>query len=87
MLRFGQIHAGLETRGVDLLTPDFEMLVQAFHLPVTTMTGFGQLFADALAAGITSRTPNVIVVKAKMTPPQTTSVRWVPAVERKGKGA
>jgi thiamine pyrophosphate-dependent acetolactate synthase large subunit-like protein len=83
MLRFGQIHAGLETRGVDLLTPDFDMMVRAFGLPVTTMVGFGQPFADALAAGIASAKPNVIVVKAKMMPPPTTSVRWVPAVERK----
>ncbi len=83
MLRFGQIHAGLETRGVDLLTPEFDMMVRAFGLPVTTMVGFGLPFADALAAGIASATPNVIVVKAKMMPPPTTSVRWVPAVERK----
>ena len=83
MLRFGQIHAGLETRGVDLLTPDFDMMVRAFGLPVTTMVGFGLPFADALAAGIASAKPNVIVVKAKMMPPPTTSVRWVPAVERK----
>jgi thiamine pyrophosphate-dependent acetolactate synthase large subunit-like protein len=83
MLRFGQIHAGLETRGVDLLTPDFDMMVRAFGLPVTTMVGFGQSFADALAAGIASAKPNVIVVKAKMMPPPTTSVRWVPAAERR----
>jgi thiamine pyrophosphate-dependent acetolactate synthase large subunit-like protein len=82
MLRFGQIHAGLETRGVDLLTPDFDMMVRAFGLPVTTMVGFGPSFADALAAGIASAKPNIIVVKAKMMPPPTTSVRWVPAVER-----
>ena len=83
MLRFGQIHAGLETRGVDLLTPDFDMMVRAFGLPVTTLVGFGQPFANALASGIASAKPNVIVVKAKMMPPPTTSVRWVPAVERK----
>jgi hypothetical protein len=59
------------------------MMVRAFGLPVTTMVGFGQPFADALAAGIASAKPNVIVVKATMMPPPTTSVRWVPAVDRK----
>jgi thiamine pyrophosphate-dependent acetolactate synthase large subunit-like protein len=83
MLRYGQIHAGLETRGVDLLTPDFDMMVRAFGLPVTTMVGFGQPFADALTAGIASGGPNVVVVKAKLLPPPTTSVRWVSSVDQR----
>jgi thiamine pyrophosphate-dependent acetolactate synthase large subunit-like protein len=82
MLRYGQIHAGLETRGVDLLTPNFPMLVGSFGLPVVAVDGFGPAFRAALAAGVTSGKPNVVVVSAQLMPPPTTSVRWVPAAVR-----
>jgi thiamine pyrophosphate-dependent acetolactate synthase large subunit-like protein len=82
MLRYGQIHAGLETRGVDLLTPNFPMLVGSFGIPVVAVDGFGLEFRTALTTGVASGKPNVVVVSARLMPPPTTSVRWVPAVVR-----
>ena len=76
MLRYDQVHAGLATRGVDLATPDFGALVRSFGVPAEAVDGFGDAFADRLAALVARPGPNALVVRAALTPPPTTSVRW-----------
>lgn len=76
MLRFDQVHNGLERRGVDLVTPDFADLARSFGIPATAVAGFGDDFAAALCDGLACGGPNLIVVAAEMKPPPTTSPRW-----------
>jgi acetolactate synthase-1/2/3 large subunit len=76
MLRFDQIHAGDETFGVDLLTPDFAVLAQAFGIPAQVVEGVGDELAECLAQALQAPGPNLIVVKAGLRPPPTTSPRW-----------
>jgi acetolactate synthase-1/2/3 large subunit len=76
MLRFDQVHAGDEPFGVDLARPDFAALAAAFGVPATTVDGFGADFEGALGTAIRSGKAAMIVVKAGLTPPPTTSPRW-----------
>jgi len=76
MLRFDQRHAGDEPFGVDLVRPDFERLAAAFGIPAVTVDGFGGEFEAELAAAVAARAPAVIVVRAHLKPPPTTSPRW-----------
>jgi len=76
MLRFDQAQAGEEPFGVDLVGPDFEVLARAFGVPATSTDGFGEPFAAALAASLSAREPRMIVVRAALRPPVTTSPRW-----------
>ncbi len=76
MLRFDQELAGDEPFGVDLLGPDFEALGRAFGIASSTVHGFGAEFECMLAAAVTTPTPSLIVVKARLKPPPTTSPRW-----------
>lgn len=76
MLRFDQTHVGDEHRGVDLARPDFAVLASAFGIPAVTLDAvderLGAALNDALAAG----EPRMVVLRAAMTPPRTTSPRW-----------
>jgi acetolactate synthase-1/2/3 large subunit len=76
MLRFDQLLAGEEPFGVDLLTPDFGMLASSFGLPSTRVDGFGPEFEQALRGAVVSGEPRMIVVRASLKPPPTTSPRW-----------
>ena len=76
MLRFDQDSAGRERHGVDLHTPDFEALAKSFHLRAQTVDGLGDAFAAALAEHIADPAPSVLVAKAALEPPPTTSPRW-----------
>jgi len=76
MLRFDQILAGEEPFGVDLVGPDFVALAASFGLPARTVSGFGPEFEQALRASMATAEPNMIVVKAALKPPPTTSPRW-----------
>jgi acetolactate synthase-1/2/3 large subunit len=76
MLRFDQLHAGDEPFGVDLARPDFAALATSFGVPATTVDGFGAGFEGALARSVATAGPQMIVVKAKLIPPPTTSPRW-----------
>jgi acetolactate synthase-1/2/3 large subunit len=76
MLRFDQQRAGDEPFGVDLQTPDFEGLGASFGVAVTRVDGFGASFEQALRRSVTTPTPELIVVKAALKPPPTTSPRW-----------
>jgi thiamine pyrophosphate-dependent acetolactate synthase large subunit-like protein len=76
MLRFDQARAGDEPFGVDLGGPDFAALAASFGVPATTVDGFGQEFENRLGRAVGSPGPEMIVVKAALKPPPTTSPRW-----------
>jgi acetolactate synthase-1/2/3 large subunit len=63
MLRFDQVQAGVPTRGVDLVTPDFVALAAAFGVPAEAVDGFGD-------------GPSLVAVRAALIPPPSTSPRW-----------
>lgn len=74
MLRYGR---GDDNRfGTELTGPDFSILAAGFGLTARRTDGVGQEFADAVAAGIASGDPNLVVTRARLTPPVTTSPRW-----------
>ncbi len=76
MLRFDQVQAGEEPFGVDLLTPDFAALGASFGLPSTRVDGFGPEFEQALRDAVAAGEPRMILVRASLKPPPTTSPRW-----------
>jgi thiamine pyrophosphate-dependent acetolactate synthase large subunit-like protein len=76
MLRFDQERAGDEPFGVDLATPDFEALARSFGVPVVTVDGFGRDFDEALRGSIAGGRAGMLVVRAGLKPPPTTSPRW-----------
>jgi thiamine pyrophosphate-dependent acetolactate synthase large subunit-like protein len=69
MLRYDQVRAGDAEVGVDLVTPDFVALAGAFGLPAATV-------ALAELAGALKQGPRLVHVRARLTPPRTTSPRW-----------
>lgn len=78
MLRFDQRAFGHEERGVDLLTPDWRMLASAFGIQtqeVSDVAGLPTALAQAAAANGAGE-PAVVVIRAQLTPPRTTSPRW-----------
>jgi acetolactate synthase-1/2/3 large subunit len=76
MLRFDQRHSGDPTFGVDLVTPDFEAMAHSFGIEAETVEGLGGEFARALARQVTVEAPTVLVARAALEPPPTTSPRW-----------
>ncbi len=71
MLRYDQVRAGDAEVGVDLVTPDFVALAAAFGLPATTVASM-----DDLAGALAAPGPQLVHVRARLTPPRTTSPRW-----------
>jgi acetolactate synthase-1/2/3 large subunit len=76
MLRFDQQESQDEPFGVDLETPDFVAMAQSFGIEGRGVEGFGPAFAACLADCLASRRPQVLVVRAALSPPPTTSPRW-----------
>jgi acetolactate synthase-1/2/3 large subunit len=76
MLRFDQRHSGTETYGVDLATPDFTRLADAFGIRATAVDGLAEDFGTALAAHLADPEPSLLLARASLTPPPTTSPRW-----------
>ncbi len=76
MLRFDQELAGDEPFGVDLVGPDFAALARSFGIGASTVDGFGDEFEQTLRHSVTTPAPSLIVVKARLKPPPTTSPRW-----------
>jgi thiamine pyrophosphate-dependent acetolactate synthase large subunit-like protein len=76
MLRFDQELAGDTPFGVDLVGPDFAALARAFGIGASTVRGFGADFEATLRHSVTTPAPSLIVVKARLKPPPTTSPRW-----------
>jgi thiamine pyrophosphate-dependent acetolactate synthase large subunit-like protein len=76
MLRFDQQHAGAETYGVDLTTPDFVKLAESFGLRATAVDGLSDAFGAALADHLADPEPTLLVARAQLRPPPTTSPLW-----------
>ncbi len=75
MLRFDQQRGGHPERGVDLLGPRWEELAAAFALPIDRPDAPDDL-RDALARAAVSGDPRLIVYRATLFPPRSTSPRW-----------
>ncbi|HWH93229.1 MAG TPA: thiamine pyrophosphate-binding protein [Baekduia sp.] len=76
MLRYDQRHSEVETYGVDLETPDFVALAGAFGIRATAVDGLREDFGAALASHLADPEPTLLVARAALTPPPTTSPRW-----------
>jgi len=76
LLRFDQRHRGEPTFGVDLATPDFEALARSFGIEAETVDGLGDDFGRALTRQVATEAPTVLVARAALEPPPTTSPRW-----------
>jgi thiamine pyrophosphate-dependent acetolactate synthase large subunit-like protein len=76
MLRYDQTRVGDPEVGVDLVGPDWPALAAAFGLPVTAVPSVGDGLAAALAKALEAGGPHLVHVRARLTPPRTTSPRW-----------
>ena len=76
MLRFDQVLSGEEPFGVDLVQPDFAALAASFGVPATTVDGFGAEFEDELRRSVAGDEARMLIVRARLKPPPTTSPRW-----------
>jgi acetolactate synthase-1/2/3 large subunit len=76
MLRYDQRHSGAEPYGVDLETPDFVRLADAFGIRAEAVDGLSDDFGAALASHLADPEPTLLVARAALTPPPTTSPRW-----------
>lgn len=76
MLRYDQKVAGDQVRGTDLRNPRWEPLGEAFGVPTAVVDGVGEDMANALAEAIADPGPRLVVARAELMPPKTTSPRW-----------
>ncbi len=76
MLRFDQQRSGAPTYGVDLHTPDFTALAASFGVRAEAVDGLEDEFSAALARHVADPEPSVLVARAALEPPPTTSPRW-----------
>ncbi len=78
MLAYDFTKDGVTPLGCDLEPPDFVALARAFRVEAREVRV--DELGEALAAGIASGRPNLLVVKAALTPPPNTSPRWYRAL-------
>jgi thiamine pyrophosphate-dependent acetolactate synthase large subunit-like protein len=76
MLRYDQRRSGAATYGVDLRTPDFVALAESFGVRADAVDGLENGFSQALARHVADPEPSVLVARAALEPPPTTSPRW-----------
>jgi Thiamine pyrophosphate-requiring enzymes [acetolactate synthase, pyruvate dehydrogenase (cytochrome), glyoxylate carboligase, phosphonopyruvate decarboxylase] len=76
MLAYDQDVAGHAHRGVDLLGPAWTSLGAAFGIPVTEFEEPGPALTKSLRTALESGEPHLVVLRADLTPPRTTSPRW-----------
>ncbi len=76
MLRYDQRRAGADPFGVDLATPDWTALAEAFGVAGERAPDLGPGLADALRRGLAAGGPALVSVEARLDPPPTTSPRW-----------
>jgi thiamine pyrophosphate-dependent acetolactate synthase large subunit-like protein len=76
MLRFDQARADTPPFGVDLATPDFAAMAESFGVRAETVDGLADEFGAALARHVADPEPSVLVARAALEPPPTTSPRW-----------
>lgn len=74
MLRYDFVKDGDTPIGTELEPPDFVAMAQAFRVPAREVDVDG--LQAAVAAGIASGQPNLLVVKARYDPPPNTSPNW-----------
>lgn len=74
MLRYDFTKDGEQPLGTELDPPDFVALAAAFRVPAQEVTVDG--VAAAVAEGIASGAPNLVVLKAIFDPPPNTSPNW-----------
>jgi acetolactate synthase-1/2/3 large subunit len=75
MLRLGKDATG-NRFGTELHSPDFAAIAAGFGIATRSTEGVGKEFERALAEAVASGEPNLLVTKARMLPPRTTSPRW-----------
>lgn len=77
MLRYDQVLAGCEPFGVDLQSPDFVAVAEAFGVKAEGVDDLDEEFGEALARHTSDPEPSVLVARApSLTPPPTTSPNW-----------
>jgi thiamine pyrophosphate-dependent acetolactate synthase large subunit-like protein len=76
MLRYDQVLSGEEPFGVDLVQPDFAALAASFGVPATTVDGFDAEFEQELRRSVADDGTRMLIVRARLKPPPTTSPRW-----------
>jgi thiamine pyrophosphate-dependent acetolactate synthase large subunit-like protein len=76
MLRYDYARTGEEPLGVDLHTPDFVALAESFGVRAEAVDGLGDAFSATLARHVADPEPSVLVARAGLQPPPTTSPRW-----------
>jgi acetolactate synthase-1/2/3 large subunit len=76
MLRYDQRRSGAAPYGVDLHTPDFVALAESFGIRADAVDGLDDAFSHALARHVGDPEPTVLVARAALEPPPTTSPRW-----------
>lgn len=76
MLAYDQEVAGHPQEGVDLDSPDWTKLGEAFGIPVVEFDEPGPDLEKALRAALEAAAPHLVVLRADLTPPRTTSPRW-----------
>lgn len=74
MLRYDFLRAGERPVGTELEPPDFVALARAFRVPARAVTVDG--LGAAVREGIASGRPNLVVLRARLEPPPTTSPNW-----------
>jgi thiamine pyrophosphate-dependent acetolactate synthase large subunit-like protein len=78
MLRYDQELSGAQTYGVDLHTPDFVAMAEAFGVHAEAVDGLDDAFGEALASHVASDSPSVLVARTPtpLVPPPNTSPNW-----------
>lgn len=76
MLRYDQQRLGDDYRGVDRYNPDWALLGAAFGIQTTVLDGVDDRLGPVLRDALDSRQPRLVVVRARLIPPRTTSPRW-----------
>jgi thiamine pyrophosphate-dependent acetolactate synthase large subunit-like protein len=76
MLRFDQRLSGEDPFGTELHTPDFVALATAFGVDAEEVEDFGPSLGGALRRHLANGRPSMIVVRAALDPPPTTSPNW-----------
>lgn len=69
---------------MDLATPDFAAMAASFQVRAETVDGLDEKFGAALAAHLEDPAPSVLVARAALDPPPTTSPRWYRGHPRAG---
>jgi len=80
MLRFDQQRAGRAERGVDLVGPDWSQLGSAFGLAVDEPQSLDDL-RNLIAWSALSGAPRLVVHRAALYPPRSTSPRWADSTD------